>query len=90
MTKIKYWSNIGDEARIKHILDAISEVQSYIKDTNFQEFNRNSMMKFAVIKQLEIIGEAANHISEKMKTKYSEIHWREIFWFINILVLMKI
>ena len=70
--------NLGDEARIKHILDAITEVQSYTKDIKFEDFTKNSMMKFAVIKQLEIIGEAANHISEKLKENYSEIEWRQI------------
>ena len=71
-------NNIGDEARLKHILDAISEIESYTKDTAFEEFAQNSMMKFAAIKQLEIIGEAANHISEELKGKYSEIEWRKI------------
>lgn len=78
--------NLGDEARIKHILDAITEVQSYTKDIRFEDFTKNSMMKFAVIKQLEIIGEAANHISEKLKENYSEIEWREIIGLRNILI----
>ena len=78
--------NLGDEARIKHILDAITEVQSYTKDIRLKILAKNSMMKFAVIKQLEIIGEAANHVSEKLKENYSEIKWREIIGLRNILI----
>jgi|SRR5690625_3868215 len=78
--------NLGDEARLRHILDAISEIQSYIKDTNFEEFSGNSMKKFATVKQLEIIGEAANHVNEEVKEKYSEIEWREIVGLRNILI----
>ena len=55
----------GDEARLRHVLDAISEIQSYIRDSNFEDFSTNSMQKYASIKQLEIIGEAANHVSEE-------------------------
>ncbi len=79
-------NKIGDEARLKHLLDAISEIESYIKDTTFEEFAKNSMMKFAAIKQLEIIGEAANHISIELKEKFSEIAWREIVGLRNILI----
>lgn len=79
-------NNIGDEARLKHILDAISEIESYTKDSTFEKFTKSSMMKYATIKQLEIIVEAANHISEKLKEKYSDIEWREIVGLRNILI----
>lgn len=79
-------NNIGDEARLKHILDAISEIESYTKDSTFEKFTKSSMMKYATIKQLEIIGEAANHISGKLKEKYSDIEWREIVGLRNILI----
>ena len=79
-------NNLGDEARLRHILDAVSEIQSYIKNTDIEEFINDSMKKFATVKQLEIIGEAANHISEEMKGKYSDIKWREIVGLRNILI----
>jgi len=44
------------------------------------------MMKFASIKQLEIIGESANHISDTLKERYSDIEWREIIGLRNILI----
>lgn len=76
----------GDEARLKHVIDAISEIQSYIENSNLEEFSNNSMRKYATIKQLEIIGEAANHISNKIKEEYPEVEWREIIGLRNILI----
>jgi uncharacterized protein with HEPN domain len=57
-------SNLGDRIRLQHILDAIQEIESYLVEVNFNSFIENSMMKFACIKQMEIIGEASNHNTE--------------------------
>lgn len=43
-------------------------------------------MKFACIKQLEIIGEASGHISDEMKMQFSEIEWSQIRGMRNIFV----
>lgn len=51
---------IGDKQRLLHILEAITEIEGYTTKTNFESFLENSMMRFASIKQIEIIGEAAN------------------------------
>lgn len=79
-------SRLGDKARLNHILDAIIEIESYLNDVDFEIFLKNSMMRFACIKQMEIIGEASNHISEETKTQFSEIEWRQIIGMRNILV----
>ena len=60
-------SSQGDKIRLQHILDAILEIESYLIDVDFNTFLENSMMKFACIKQMEIIGEASNHVSEDAK-----------------------
>ena len=44
------------------------------------------MMRFASVKQIEIIGEAANHISDETKEKFSEIQWRQITGLRHVLV----
>jgi uncharacterized protein with HEPN domain len=43
-------------------------------------------MKFASVKQIEIIGEAANYISEETKNKFSDIQWRQITGLRHVLV----
>jgi uncharacterized protein with HEPN domain len=44
------------------------------------------MMRFACIKQMKIIGEASNHISEETKSQLSDIEWRQIIGMRNILI----
>jgi len=77
---------LGDKARLQHILDAILEVEDYLVETDFKKFMENSMMRFACIKQLEIIGEAGNHISEETKAKFSDIEWSQIVGMRNVFV----
>ncbi len=62
---------IGDRQRLIHILEAITEIEKYISDTDLKDFLSNSMMRFASIKQLEIIGEAANYITAETKSKFT-------------------
>jgi len=68
---------LGDKIRLNHILDVLFEIESYLNDVDFNVFMENSMMRFACIKQMEIIGEACNHISEEVKNKFSEIEWNQ-------------
>jgi uncharacterized protein with HEPN domain len=77
---------LGDNARLKHILDAIVEIESYLIGTEYETFLSNSMMRFASIKQMEIIGEASDHISEEIKTQFSEIEWIQIKGMRNVFV----
>lgn len=77
---------IGDRQRLLHILESITEIENYISGANFDIFVQNSMMRFATVKQIEIIGEAANYITEETKAKFSEIQWRQIIGLRHILV----
>ncbi len=79
-------SKIGDKQRLLHILDAIVEIENYTANTSIDTFLQNSMMHFASIKQIEIIGEAANYISQETKNKFNEIEWRQITGLRHILV----
>jgi uncharacterized protein with HEPN domain len=76
----------GDRVRLLHILDAIEEIEDYTRDLDFEGFYRASMPRFASIKQLEIIGEAANHISNEIIEKYPDVEWRKIIALRNILI----
>lgn len=77
---------LRDQVRLNHILDAINEVESYIVDTDFHAFMDNSMMRFACIKQMEIIGEASNHISDEIKNQFSYIEWAQVIGMRNVFV----
>lgn len=77
---------IGDSQRLIHILEAIIEIEMYTLNTSLEGFLENSMMRFASIKQIEIIGEASNYISEETKSKFADIQWRQIIGMRHILV----
>lgn len=76
----------GDKVRLLHILDAKSEIEDYSENLDFGHFFRTSMARFASIKPLEIIGEAANHISPELIQRYPDIEWRRIIALRNILI----
>ena len=77
---------LGDKVRLQHILDAILEIETYVNTSEYPNFIENSMMRFASIKQLEIIGEASNHLSDEIKEAFSDIEWAQIVGMRNIFV----
>jgi uncharacterized protein with HEPN domain len=77
---------LGDKVRLQHIFDAILEIESYLVNKEFPDFMENSMMRFACIKQMEIIGEASNHISDETKSKFTSIEWSQIVGMRNVFV----
>ncbi|MEO8768624.1 MAG: DUF86 domain-containing protein [Ferruginibacter sp.] len=77
---------IGDRQRLLHILDSITEIENYTINADLELFLKNSMMRYATIKQIEIIGEAANYISEETKNKFTDIEWKQIIGLRHILI----
>jgi uncharacterized protein with HEPN domain len=77
---------LSDKARLNHILDAIDAVEEYIREVSFKEFKQSSEKTFATVKQLEIIGEAANRITKETRELGPEIEWPKIIGLRNILV----
>jgi uncharacterized protein with HEPN domain len=77
---------MGDRQRLVHIIDSISEIERYILSATFEDFAENSMMRFATIKQIEIIGEAANYLTDEIKDGSADIAWRQIIGLRHILV----
>lgn len=77
-------SELGDKIRLQHILDAIDEIHTYLIEADFSVFLQNSMMRFACIKQMEIIGEASNHLTPELKSKFAGIEWAQIVGMRNV------
>ena len=68
---------------VGHILESIKNIEEYIGSANFSNFETNKMMNRAVIRELEIIGEASNRLDEDFRKQHSELPWREIKAFRN-------
>src|SRR5690242_14925465 len=75
---------LTDKIRIQHIPDVIAETENYLINSNFENFISNSEKRFATIKQIEIIGEACNHLTNELKQQHTEIEWLQINGFRNI------
>ncbi len=67
-----------DSVYLKHILDAISKVEEYTRGTSKKDFASKTMIQDAVIRQIEIIGEASKQVSADLKRKHSQVPWKDI------------
>ena len=67
----------SDVLYLGHILNAISKIEDYISSSNYETFKNNNMMVDAVVRELEIIGEASNNLSEEFKRKNPEMPLRD-------------
>ena len=63
---------------VRHIIDNIDSVETFVKDINKSDFLEDEEKQYAVVRALEIIGEAVKNISEETKSKHSEIEWKAI------------
>jgi uncharacterized protein with HEPN domain len=76
----------GDKGRVEHMLKAIKLIEDYTFEVTFDQFHSESMRLDACIRQLGIIGEAANRISETLKSSNTEVPWRKIIGLRNIII----
>lgn len=63
---------------IDHILLSIKNILNYTKDISKEEFAKNTLIQDAVIRNFEIIGEAAKKISFDFKQVHFEVPWKEM------------
>lgn len=63
---------------IKDIFDSIVEIKSFIRDMNFEDFVKDKRTINAVIRSIEVIGEAAKKIPKALRDKHPDIPWRKM------------
>lgn len=63
---------------IEHILESIKNIESFTKGISDESFLKNREKQNAVVRELEIIGEAVKNIPNTFKNKYPEIPWKDI------------
>ncbi len=71
---------------IDDIIESGSKILEYIGDMDFESFLKDSKTVDAVIRNFEIIGEAANRLPDEYKDSYSSIDWHKIRGFRNRIV----
>lgn len=67
-----------DEVYLKHILDAMSDIEKFTEGISKERFYESKEKQYAVLRALEIIGEAVKNLSRELKAKHREVLWRDI------------
>ena len=75
-----------DDIRLRHRLDAATEALRFTSGRQREDLEADRQLTWALIKAIEIIGEAAGQLSEETKTELSNIPWRNIIGMRNRLV----
>jgi len=75
-----------DKVYITHILESIALIEQYTKKVSWEKFKYAWPIVDAVVRRVEIIGEAANKISKEFKAKHKDIPWIDIIGMRNFLI----
>jgi uncharacterized protein with HEPN domain len=67
-----------DSVYLDHVRDAISRIESYIEGVSELEFLEAPLIQDAVIRQIQIIGEAAKRLSHDLRNRTPNIPWADI------------
>ena len=63
---------------LQDIVDAVNDAENFVKDMNFEQFAEDRKTLNAVVRSLEIIGEASKNIPTAMREKFSDIPWKRM------------
>ena len=77
---------IKDIARIAHILEAAQDLKSFIQGKDRSSLDSEKMLLYAVIRAIEIIGEASSQVSNTTRSQYPELPWRDAVGMRNQLI----
>ena len=76
----------SNQWRLKHIIEAIEYIEEFTKGVDKQILINDYQLQSALVRQVEIIGEAAKHLNPELIKKYPEVDWREATGMRNVLV----
>lgn len=71
---------------LEDILEAARKIRSYTGDLSYEAFRQNSMAVDAVIRNLEVIGEAVKQLPDSIRAKAPDIPWKRIAGLRDILI----
>lgn len=77
---------INDKDRLQHILDAIDVLQSGAQRYSLEQIEKDSILYFGFVKQVEIIGEAVYMLTKEFRESHPDIEWDAIEGMRHVLV----
>ena len=75
-----------DKVRILHMIESAEKAQEFLAGKTYDDLQKNEQLAFAVVRALEIIGEAAAQTTQEFRDAYPNIQWRNIISMRNKLV----
>ena len=75
-----------DRGRLLDIIEAANNVQEFIEGIAYEQFLSNKILYFAVMKNVEIIGEAAYMLTKEFKESHPEVRWQVIVKMRHVIV----
>lgn len=77
---------LRDRSRLEHILDAINRLQTYAGCLTREDLEKDVLRYYGIVKNIEIIGEAARMLSVAFTSSHPEVNWRSIAGMCNFFV----
>lgn len=77
---------LRDRSRLEHIKAAIERILDNTKDIRLEDIRSNELVYYGVVKNIEIIGEAAYHLTDAFRNSHPETPWRDVMRMRNVLV----
>lgn len=71
---------------LKTILKCIDEIYDFTQGMAFESFVLDTKTKYAVLRALEIIGEASNQMPKEVRQRYKEVEWGKIIRSRNLII----
>ncbi len=77
-----------DKSSLIDILNACESIKKYSENKSPEEFFKDEMTQDAIIRKIEIIGEASNRLSDELKNRFPDLPWEKMRGMRNILIHM--
>lgn len=75
-----------DSSHLTDILQAAKQIQNFLQGVDKEQFDGSSLIQSAVIRQVEIIGEAVKRLSQSFRSTHPDIPWRQIAGMRDLLI----
>jgi uncharacterized protein with HEPN domain len=76
----------ADKNRVRHMLDAAREAGEFARGLTIQDLRADRKLSLAIVRCLEIIGEAASRVSDQTRKDFPEVPWQDIVGMRNRLI----
>ena len=77
---------IRDRGRLEHIIEQINNIEEFVANKSLKDLENDKILQYAVIKCIEIIGEASYMLTNGFRNTHKEVEWEEIIRMRHVLV----